>query len=151
MKKKFICIITAFVLSRINNFNKISVNPYFFCKTKNLPAGWKRYLLTIQTTNLNSKFMKKTEINKKSIDARLKRIKFRAWHRGTKEMDLLLGSFVDKSLSNLTELDLDELERIIECNDIDLYSWISGREPIPTEINSAMMNELKAHSLSNNS
>ena len=95
--------------------------------------------------------MKKTEENKKSIDARLKRIKFRAWHRGTKEMDLLLGSFVDKSLPNLTELDLDELERIIECNDIDLYSWISGREPIPTEINSAMMNELKAHSLSNNS
>ena len=94
--------------------------------------------------------MQTLDLDKNLIDTRRKRIKFRAWHRGTKEMDLLLGSFVDITLASLTELELAELEQIIECNDIDLYSWISGRESIPAAVDTTLMEKLKAHSLSKN-
>ncbi|MCF6273556.1 MAG: succinate dehydrogenase assembly factor 2 [Rhodobacteraceae bacterium] len=64
---------------------------------------------------------------------RLKRIKMRAWHRGTKEMDLILGTFVDHKLAELDADDLDELEAFMEENDTDLYPWFTGQAAVPGE------------------
>lgn len=67
-----------------------------------------------------------------SIDeARLKRIRIRAWRRGTKEMDLILGGFVDRNLNTLNAQDLDALEAMMNENDQDLYLWITGQAQIP--------------------
>ncbi|MBO0347323.1 succinate dehydrogenase assembly factor 2 [Roseibium sp. CAU 1637] len=66
-------------------------------------------------------------------DPRLKRILFRSWHRGMKEMDLLLGGFVDAKIDELTEEELVELENLLNAHDQDLYSWMSGRKPLPAE------------------
>ena len=62
---------------------------------------------------------------------RLKRIKFRCWHRGMREMDLLMGRFADKYIESLSESDIDLFEEIMEYSDPDLYNWVSGREDIP--------------------
>lgn len=62
---------------------------------------------------------------------RLKRLRMRAWHRGTKEMDLVLGGFVDRHAEALSEADLDALETLMEEPDQDLYRWVSGAEPAP--------------------
>ena len=64
---------------------------------------------------------------------RLKRLKMRAWHRGTKEMDLILGSFADQKLESLDAGDLDLLEALMEENDTDLYPWFTGLAETPPE------------------
>lgn len=63
----------------------------------------------------------------------LKRIKIRAWRRGTKEMDLLLGGFVDVAGSGLDGATLDALESLMDENDNDLYQWVSGQVPTPPQ------------------
>lgn len=62
---------------------------------------------------------------------RLKRLKIRSWRRGTKEMDLILGSFADKNLTTLDAGTLDSFEDLLEENDQDLYPWFSGQQPTP--------------------
>lgn len=62
---------------------------------------------------------------------RLKRLRMRAWHRGTKEMDLILGGFVDRHAETLADGELDALEALMEEPDQDLYRWVSGAEAVP--------------------
>jgi len=64
-------------------------------------------------------------------DPRLKKILFRCWHRGMKEMDLLLGGFVDRKIDELDEDELCELEHLLTADDQDLYAWMTGRNPLP--------------------
>ena len=64
---------------------------------------------------------------------RLKRLKMRAWRRGTKEMDLILGPYCDAQLSHLVPEGLDALESAMDESDQDLYAWISGAMPIPPQ------------------
>lgn len=66
-------------------------------------------------------------------DPRLKKILFRCWHRGMKEMDLLLGGFVDRKIDELDEDELRELEHLLTAHDQDLYAWMTGRKPLPDE------------------
>ena len=63
-----------------------------------------------------------------SLEIRLKRLKFRSWHRGTKEMDLLVGSFADRYLAGLTAAELDLFEPLLDLPEPVLYAWLIGRE-----------------------
>ena len=67
-------------------------------------------------------------------EVRLKRIRIRAWRRGTKEMDLILGRFWDRHGAALGSGDLDRYERLLEENDQDLYAWVSGQASAPEEL-----------------
>lgn len=58
------------------------------------------------------------------MDARRRRASFRAHHRGTKEMDWLLGKFVDVKLADMADADLDLFEQLIQLPDPDLQGWI---------------------------
>jgi antitoxin CptB len=69
---------------------------------------------------------------------RLKRLRLRSWRRGTKEMDLILGSFADEQMHLLSDADLDLHEAIMAEHDHDLYQWISGQAAIPDEIRDAI-------------
>ncbi|MGE5269769.1 MAG: succinate dehydrogenase assembly factor 2 [Thiohalocapsa sp.] len=62
-------------------------------------------------------------------DTRRKRLLFRAWHRGTREADLLLGSFAQSCLADFDPLQLDQFEALLACPDADLFDWITGRRP----------------------
>jgi antitoxin CptB len=64
-------------------------------------------------------------------DVRLKKLKFRAWHRGFREADLILGPFADAHLEELSPEQLDLFERLIDQPDHDLYGWIVGSLPTP--------------------
>lgn len=66
-------------------------------------------------------------------EARLRRIRYRAWHRGFREADLILGPFVDRHLTALDAGQLDRLETLFDQPDQDLYDWIIGRRPVPPE------------------
>ena len=61
-------------------------------------------------------------------DIRRKRLLFRSWHRGTREADLILGSFAEANLAAFDEARLDRYEALLECPDADLFDWITGRD-----------------------
>ena len=62
-----------------------------------------------------------------SLKIRRKRLKFRSWHRGTKEMDLLVGSFADRHLASMTAAELDLFEPLLDLPEPVLYAWVIGR------------------------
>jgi antitoxin CptB len=76
-------------------------------------------------------------------EIRFKRLRMRSWHRGTKEMDLILGPFADTDLAGLGPDDLDAYESMLEENDQDLYQWVSGQRPAP-EFHCRMIDLLRA-------
>lgn len=76
-------------------------------------------------------------------DARRRRILFRATHRGTYENDILVGSFVRKRLAGFTEADLDALEEVMELPDAQLADWLTGRRPIPPDVDTPMLRAIK--------
>ena len=78
------------------------------------------------------------------LDVRRRKILFRAWHRGTREMDLLMGRFADAALARLSDAELDEFERLIDVPDGDLLSWIMGEAEAPSEYDRPLFRKLKA-------
>ena len=83
-------------------------------------------------------------MNATADDPRLKRLKFRAWHRGFVEADLILGPFVDRHAAELTPAQLDELEVLLEESDQDIYAWIIGREPVPERFDTEIMRLIRS-------
>ena len=77
------------------------------------------------------------------LDDRRKRLLFRCWHRGTREMDLILGRFADAEIASLAEPELDQLERLIEVPDPDLYAALTGERPIAAEFSGPLFDRLK--------
>jgi antitoxin CptB len=69
-------------------------------------------------------------------ETRRKRLLFQSWHRGMKEMDLVLGRFGESHLARFTSAQLDTYEQLLEEDDADLWSWITGRAPVPDEVQS---------------
>lgn len=77
------------------------------------------------------------------FDARRRRILFRATHRGTYENDILIGGFVRARLSRFTEAELDALEEVMELPDAALADWLTGRQPIPPEVDTPMLRAIR--------
>ncbi len=73
------------------------------------------------------------------IERRRRRLRFRSWHRGTREMDLLIGGFAERHLDGFTRPQLDRYEALLELGDPDLYAWISGRERPPARYDSDVL------------
>lgn len=62
------------------------------------------------------------------LDTRRRAIKIRAWRRGMREMDILIGGFVDARLATLGESDVADLERLLDVDDQKVFSWLCGTE-----------------------
>lgn len=77
------------------------------------------------------------------IDRQRRRLHFRSWHRGTKEMDHLLGRFSDAHLETLSADHLAAYVALLEESDPDLYNWITGRESAPDHISDALIELMK--------
>lgn len=75
--------------------------------------------------------------------ARLKMLKLRAWRRGFREADLILGPFADRYVSTFDADELDQFEALLNAPDHDLYGWILEREPTPPQFDGSLMNKLK--------
>jgi antitoxin CptB len=83
-------------------------------------------------------------ISTEGLEPRRKKLLFRSWHRGMREMDLIMGRFAETALPSMPEPDLDVFEVLIEVPDRDLLAWITGREPTPENYDSAVFRALKA-------
>lgn len=78
------------------------------------------------------------------LDPRRKRLLFRAWHRGTREMDLLMGRYAESVIETMTEDELTLFEALIDVPDRDLFSWIAQGEPVPSNYDTVIFQGLKA-------
>ena len=76
-------------------------------------------------------------------EIRLKRLRFRAWHRGTKEADLLIGGFFDAHSAGWDEAELDWFETLIEEQDVDIMGWAIGSIVAPPAFEGPMMRALQ--------
>lgn len=76
---------------------------------------------------------------------RLKKLKFRAWRRGFREADFILGAFADAEVATLSPADLDAFEALLEQPDQPLYAWIIGAEPTPEPFDHDVMRKIRTH------
>lgn len=77
------------------------------------------------------------------LDTRRRKLLFRSWHRGIREMDLIMGRFADSCIGELTTSELDEFEQLIELPDQQLYAWISGGEPVPADVDRPLFRRMR--------
>jgi antitoxin CptB len=78
------------------------------------------------------------------LDDRRKRLLFRCWHRGTREMDLILGRFADAEIAGLTDDERAQLEQLIEVPDPDLYAAVSGNAQLAAEYAGALFDRIRS-------
>ena len=76
------------------------------------------------------------------LDQRRKRLAFRAWHRGMKELDLLIGGFADRHLAELSADQLDRFEALLDVPEPLMYGWLMGQAQPPAEFDHDVMNLL---------
>ena len=79
---------------------------------------------------------------------RRKRLLFRSWHRGMREMDMLLGRFAERHIDTFSDRQLALFEAILEEVDPEIYGWLSGRIPVPAGMQSDVMRLLKNFTVS---
>jgi antitoxin CptB len=77
------------------------------------------------------------------LDERRRRLLYRSWHRGIREMDLIMGRFAEAFIDRLDDSELDELERLMQVPDRDLYTWISSEKTVPAEHDTAIFRRMR--------
>jgi antitoxin CptB len=88
--------------------------------------------------------MSGTIITSAGLDLRRRRALFHSWHRGMREMDLLMGRFADAELANLSEIEFDDYEILIELEDRDIFGWIMGKIDIPPAYDTPVFRKILA-------
>jgi antitoxin CptB len=84
-----------------------------------------------------------TERSSEGLDVRRRKLLFRAWRRGVRETDLIVGRFADAHIATLDERGLDDFERLIEVPNAELYAWVSEDVAIPPEHDTAVLRQLR--------
>ena len=77
-------------------------------------------------------------------ETRLRRLQFRAWHRGTKEADLLVGGFFDRDSADWDDAGVAWYEALIQEEDVDIMAWAIGTADVPARYAGAMMDRMRA-------
>jgi len=84
-----------------------------------------------------------TARSSEGLDVRRRRILFRSWHRGMREMDLIMGRFADASIGQLTPAELAQFEELIELPDQELLAWIIGERAAPAAYDTPLFRRLR--------
>jgi antitoxin CptB len=83
-----------------------------------------------------------TERSSDGLDVRRRKILFRAWRRGVREIDLIVGRFADAYIDIIDEPGLDDFERLIEVPNAELYGWVTGDQAVPASHDTAVLRQL---------
>jgi len=76
------------------------------------------------------------------LDERRRRLLFRAWHRGMREVDLITGRFADAHLATLSDAEVGDFERLMDVPEPDLLNWVMGAAEIPETHDTALFRRL---------
>ena len=74
---------------------------------------------------------------------RLRRLSFRAWHRGTREADYMIGCFFDRFGADWNEAELAWFEALLDEEDVDIMGWALGTLAVPPEYDGAQMDAFR--------
>jgi antitoxin CptB len=85
-----------------------------------------------------------TTRSSEGFDERRRRLLYRSWHRGMREMDLIMGRFADATIADLSEAELMEFEELSDVPDPDLHAWVCGDGPVPPAFDTGLMRKLRA-------
>lgn len=78
-----------------------------------------------------------------TFEGRLARCKFRAWHRGTREADYMIGGFFDRYHGEWAENDLSWFEALLEEDDVEIMAWALKTEPVPARFQGALIEAMQ--------
>lgn len=78
------------------------------------------------------------------LDVRQKKALYRSWHRGTKEMDLLLGRFADAYIDTLSDEEMSIYETMLDIPDREFFAWLIGNKPVPANYDNVIFRRILA-------
>lgn len=78
------------------------------------------------------------------LDPRRRKLLFRSWHRGLREMDLILGSFADAEIAALTDAEIEQYEKLLDIPDTDMLPVLTGERPVPDTQDRDILNKILA-------
>jgi antitoxin CptB len=85
-----------------------------------------------------------TETGEADLAMRRRRLHFRVWHRGMREVDLILGRFADAHLAELDEAELSSFEALLGLPDPEVLGWVTGEFAVPPEADSPLLRRILA-------
>ena len=85
-----------------------------------------------------------TTRSSEGLSERQRKLLFRSWHRGMREMDLILGQFADANIDTLSDDELDQYEALMEALDRDLLKWVTGEAAVPAEFDTPIFQKVVA-------
>lgn len=77
------------------------------------------------------------------LDPRRRKLLFRCWHRGMREVDLIMGRFADAAVDDLNDDELAEFERLIEVPDHEVLAWVTGEAEVPAAYDTPLFRRLR--------
>jgi antitoxin CptB len=89
------------------------------------------------------------QLSTEGLDERRRRLLFRCWHRGIKEMDLVMGRFADAHLKGFSDADVGAFEALLAAPDQQMFAWVTGSEPVAAEFDTPMFRRLRDYHMSN--
>ncbi len=84
-----------------------------------------------------------TTRSSEGLDVRRRKLLFRSWHRGMREVDLIMGRFADAAIEQLTDGELTEFEQLIEVPDRELLAWVTGEAEVPAAYDTPLFRRLR--------
>jgi len=82
-----------------------------------------------------------------SLDAFRRRARYRAWHRGTKELDLILGSYADAKAGGFDAKMLARFEALMENEEVHLAAWLISEAPLPRDCDHELIKAIRSFQL----
>jgi antitoxin CptB len=114
----------------------IRYSPLYIPLARPRPGFWRLHIDAVREAM--------TERSSAGLDERRRRLLFRAWRRGMREMDLIVGRFADAHIDKFDATELDQFEQLIEVPNAELYAWIVGNEAVPRERDSQVLRQMIA-------
>ena len=108
-----------------------------------LTSRTSRPIERLPSTQPMSDTMSETMRSSAGLDARRKRLLFRSWHRGMREMDYVLGTFANAAIADMSDDELAEFEMLMQVPDPDMYKWLSGTAEVPPNWNNATVRRIR--------
>jgi antitoxin CptB len=84
-----------------------------------------------------------TTRSSEGLDVRRRKLLFRSWHRGMREMDLIMGRFADATVAQLTQEELADFEQLMEVPDRELLAWVTGEASVPANYDTALLRRMR--------
>jgi antitoxin CptB len=77
-----------------------------------------------------------------ALDIRRRKARFRSWHRGMREADLIMGGFADARMEALNEAQMAQYEQLLDVPDADLIRWMTGELPVPAAYDTPLFRQI---------